>query len=70
MTVSTYTRAKRGDIMGRLIIDGNSVFEIDEECVKRRRPNVDCDIEKYLNDVNNTSNVEHDKKSDNQRTVE
>ena len=34
--------------MGRLIIDGNSVFEIDEDCVKRRRPIAECDIEKYL----------------------
>ena len=34
--------------MGKLIIDGNSVFEIDEECVKRRKPTPQCDIEKYL----------------------
>ncbi|MBQ8624682.1 MAG: hypothetical protein IJ419_00725 [Agathobacter sp.] len=34
--------------MGRLIIDGNSVFEIDEECMKRRRPVPECDVEKYL----------------------
>ena len=34
--------------MGRLIIDGNSVFEIDEECIKRRRPVSECDVEKYL----------------------
>ena len=34
--------------MGKLIIDGNSVFEIDEECLKRRKPPADCDIEKYL----------------------
>ena len=34
--------------MGRLIIDGNSVFEIDEECLKRRRPSADCDVEKYM----------------------
>lgn len=70
MTVSTYTSAKRGGIMGRLIIDGNSVFEIDEECLKKRRPNVDCDIEKYLIDVNNTSDTERNNKRDNQRTVE
>ena len=34
--------------MGRLIIDGNSVFEIDEECIKRRKPMADCDVEKYF----------------------
>ena len=35
--------------MGKLIIDGNSVFEIDEECVKRRKnlPK-SCDIKKYM----------------------
>ncbi len=35
--------------MGRLIIDGNSVFEIDEECMKRRKPSSDCDVDKYMN---------------------
>ena len=34
--------------MGKLIIDGNSVFEIDEECIKRRKPKKECDIDKYL----------------------
>uniref|UniRef100_UPI004056ECB6 hypothetical protein n=1 Tax=Agathobacter sp. TaxID=2021311 RepID=UPI004056ECB6 len=34
--------------MGRLIIDGNSVFEIDEECVKQKNPPENCDIKKYL----------------------
>ena len=34
--------------MGRLIIDGNSVFEIDEECMKRRKPVTECDIDKYF----------------------
>ena len=34
--------------MGRLIIDGNSVFEIDEECLKRRKPVKTCDIDKYV----------------------
>ena len=34
--------------MGKLIIDGNSVFEIDEECVKKRNVPKDCDIEKYI----------------------
>lgn len=34
--------------MGRLIIDGNSVFEIDEECIKKKHVPKNCDIEKYL----------------------
>ena len=34
--------------MGKLIIDGTSVFEIDEECLKRRKPALDCDVEKYF----------------------
>lgn len=34
--------------MGKLIIDGNSVFEIDEECLKKKRIPKDCDIEKYI----------------------
>ena len=34
--------------MGILIIDGNSVFEIDEECVKKRKMPKSCDIDKYL----------------------
>jgi len=29
--------------MGRLIIDGNSVYEIDEECVKKGKLPPDCD---------------------------
>ena len=33
--------------MGRLIIDGNSVFEIDEECMKKRKLPTSCDLEKY-----------------------
>ena len=28
--------------MGRLIIDGNSVFEIDEECLKQKRVPKEC----------------------------
>jgi len=40
--------------MGKLIIDGNSVFEIDEECIKKKKIPKDCDIEKYLNHKQNT----------------
>ena len=34
--------------MGKLIIDGNSVFEIDEQCLNRRKVPSSCDIEKYM----------------------
>ena len=37
-----------GEAMGKLIIDGNSVFEIDEECIKKKKISKDCDIEKYI----------------------
>jgi hypothetical protein len=35
--------------MGKLIIDGKNVFEIDEECVKRKRIPKECGIYEYLN---------------------
>lgn len=47
--------------MGRLIIDGNSVFEIDEQCLKRRRVPKDCDVEKY---TRTCSEKENQKKAD------
>ena len=34
--------------MGRLIIDGNSVFEIDEECIRKKKIPKECDVEKYI----------------------
>ena len=40
--------------MGRLIIDGNSFFEIDEECIKKKRIQKDCGLDKYLNEKDNT----------------
>jgi len=43
--------------MGRLIIDGNSVFEIDEKCLTHRKLPKNCDIEKYIQkDKNNQKN--------------
>ena len=36
--------------MGKLIIDGNSVFEIDEECIKKKKISKKCGLDKYLND--------------------
>ena len=37
--------------MGKLVIDGNSFFEIDEECVKKRKNAKECDLEKYIKNV-------------------
>lgn len=34
--------------MGKLIIDGNSVYEIDEECLKKRKISPACGIEQAL----------------------
>lgn len=36
--------------MGKLIIDGNSFFEIDEECIKKKRISEKCGLNKYLKD--------------------
>lgn len=30
--------------MGRLIIDGNSVYEVDEECLKKRKVPSGCGV--------------------------
>lgn len=46
--------------MGKLIIDGNSVFEIDEQCFKKKKVPKGCDIEKYMN-----RNTEKKKKIEN-----
>lgn len=48
--------------MSRLIIDGNSVFEIDEECVKKGKVPKDCDIDKYLKQ--NSSKEQVDEKQE------
>lgn len=42
--------------MGRLIIDGNSFFEIDEECLKRKKVSRRCGLDKYLKDENYRNN--------------
>jgi len=36
--------------MGKLIIDGNSFFEIDEECIKKKKVSKKCGLDKYLKD--------------------
>lgn len=47
--------------MGKLIIDGNSVFEIDEECAKRKKLPQNCDIKKYLKETNNKEKTSESK---------
>jgi mRNA degradation ribonuclease J1/J2 len=44
----TYARRKKEIKMGKLIVDGKNVFEIDEECVRRRRIPKECGIYEYL----------------------
>ena len=34
--------------MGKLIIDGNSFFEIDEECLKKKRVSKKCGLDNYF----------------------
>ena len=55
--------------MGKLVIDGNSVFEIDEACVKKRKIPKECDIEKYLKENSfNKKNFDSSVGSENLRT--
>ena len=34
--------------MGKLIIDGNSVYEVDKECLKKRRIPPECKVQEAL----------------------
>ncbi|MCI7322975.1 MAG: hypothetical protein MR508_06665 [Lachnospiraceae bacterium] len=34
--------------MGQLIIDGNSVYEVDEECLRKKRINPECRIKEAM----------------------
>lgn len=42
--------------MGRLVIDGNSVYEIDEECIRKKRQQQGQQQEKVTEDKNWDSN--------------
>ena len=48
--------------MGRLIIDGNSVFEIDEQCLKKKRISKSCGIDKYIEKAKCDSKKKNKKK--------
>jgi hypothetical protein len=39
---------KRWIILGKLIIDGKSVYEVDEECLKKRKVPEGCKVEEAL----------------------
>lgn len=52
----------RNHNMGKLIIDGNSFFEIDEECIKKKRISKKCGLDKYLNDKYEKPQKENKKK--------
>ena len=41
--------------MGKLVIDGNSFFEIDEECIKKKRISKNCGLDKYLKQEEKTN---------------
>lgn len=56
---------KRLISMGKLIIDGNSVFEIDEQCLKRKKVPKDCEIEKYIDKIEEKHKHEQNKKQNN-----
>ena len=53
--------------MGRLIIDGNSVYEVDEECLKKKRISPVCGIQEAIErqerEKNKTVQQEKDRKN-------
>jgi hypothetical protein len=44
-------RKKRTGRMGRLIVDGNMVYEIDEECLKKRKPPRECGVQREIEKI-------------------
>lgn len=48
--------------MGKLVIDGNSFFEIDEECIKKKKIPKNCGLDKYLKDKFDQKTQENKKK--------
>lgn len=59
MTIKSYhiTKGNKENNMGKLIIDGNSFFEIDEECIRKKRLPQNCGLEKYLNTTDENEKV-------------
>ena len=51
--------------MGKLVIDGNSFFEIDEECIKKKKISKKCGLDKYLKEKKvreQTEQIKYNKK--------
>lgn len=49
--------------MGRLVIDGKNVYEIDEECARRKKLPKECGIYEHLNDFDRKSAKREKRKS-------
>lgn len=69
MTIKSYhiIKGNKENNMGKLIIDGNSFFEIDEECIRKKRISKECGLEKYLNEAewngkNDKTSIQNEKK--------
>ena len=41
--------------MGKLIVDGKSVYEVDEACLKKRKVPPECEIEAILRKAGETA---------------
>ena len=52
--------------MGRLIIDGNNVYEIDENCIKNHKVSEQC---KVLEKLKEFENMEKDSYTNNKQKV-
>ena len=52
--------------MGRLIIDGNNVYEIDENCIKNHKVSEQC---KVLEKLKEFENMEKDSYTNNKQNV-
>lgn len=44
-----------------LIIDGNSVYEIDEECLAKRKVSEECGVRQKLEEMKKETNVKRNK---------
>lgn len=54
--------------MGKIIIDGNSFFEIDEECLKNKKILKKCGLEKYYRSDNNNNKYPNETKKSKKTT--
>jgi hypothetical protein len=61
--ISACSISKGGFLMGRLIVDGNMVYEIDEECLKKRTPPDECGVQKELEKQRRGSSLDGKRRS-------